>query len=142
MELFHGLLKDHRYLVRNAEHHGTDSDDDNDDNPSSSSVDVEMAAISQHVAVTIVQELATSEFWEATVLDRILGLREVQYPALVLFIDLEKARVHMDTTTEVSDELENSLTACHYNLIRHLDKVRSCNSRATGPYADNCRSND
>ncbi|KAF9142741.1 hypothetical protein BGX30_002277 [Mortierella sp. GBA39] len=125
LELFHELLKDHRHLVRNPEHHGTDIDDKNDDNSSSSSVDAGTAAISQHVAVTIVEELATSEFWEATVLDRILGLREMQYPALVLFIDLEKARVPMDVVTGVSDEFESSVITCHCNLIRYLDKWMS-----------------
>ncbi|KAF9542034.1 hypothetical protein EC957_002396 [Mortierella hygrophila] len=125
LELFHGLLKDHRHLVRNTEHHGTDIDDGSDDNPSSSSVGAGTAAISQHVAVTIVEELATSEFWEATVLDRILGLREMQYPALVLFIDIEKARVPMDVVTGVSDEFESSVITCHYSLIRYLDKWMS-----------------
>lgn len=98
-----------------------------------------MTTISQHVAVTIVQELVTSEFWEATVLDRILALREIQYPAMVLFIDLEKARAFLDVVNGVNDELESSVATCHYNLIRYLDKVLSSNGRAIDLNADNCR---
>ncbi|KAG0052786.1 hypothetical protein BGZ89_003099 [Linnemannia elongata] len=134
LELFHGLLKDHRYLIRNAEHHGSDCDDGNDDNPSSSSsVDAGMAAISQHVAVTIVQELTISEFWETTILDRILCFREMQYPVLVLFIDLEKARVPVDAVIGVSDEFKSSVIACHYNLVHYLDKWMSSNSIGSLP---------
>ncbi|KAF9151543.1 hypothetical protein BG015_006539 [Linnemannia schmuckeri] len=132
LELFHGLLKDHRHLVRNADHHGTIDYDDHhngdDSQPtsslSSSAEERKAKAISRHVAVTIVQELASSGFWEARILDRILSVRGMQYAALVLFVDLEKARmfVAVDTVPGVSDEFRDSVMVCHYNLIRYMDK--------------------
>ncbi|KAF8941841.1 hypothetical protein BGZ47_007138 [Haplosporangium gracile] len=118
LELFHGLLKDHRHLIRNADRQSTtdygdhdNCDDSQSSSSTSSSAEEEKAkAISRHVAVTIVQELASSGFWETRILDRILGVRGMQYAVLVLFIDLEKVRISatVDTTTGVSDEFRDS----------------------------------
>ncbi|KAF9903399.1 hypothetical protein EC991_003854 [Linnemannia zychae] len=124
LELFHGLLKDHRHLVRNLDNQGYDVDSDGEGNSSGSEAATkiktqEMAF--QHVASTLVQELKTCpEFWEATVLEKIFSLREMQYPALVLMIDLEKARVFH--AVELSDEFRQSVIFCHENIVCCMDK--------------------
>ncbi|KAG0286337.1 hypothetical protein BGZ96_009536 [Linnemannia gamsii] len=130
LELFHGLLKDHRNLVRNLDQ----QDHDGDQLSSSSSLAEEeeekaraVVVISRHAAVAIVQELRRSEFWEATVLDRILSFREMQYAALVLFIDLQKARVSVVDVNGVSDEFRDSVMVCHKNFVRYMDKWMSSN---------------
>lgn len=127
LELFHGLLKDHRNLVRSLDQ----QDHDGDQTSSLSSLTEEeeekarvVVMISRHAAVTVVEELGKSELWEATVLDLVLGFREMQYAALVLFIDLQKARVSVVDVNGVSDEYRDSVMVCHKNLVRYIDKVQ------------------
>ncbi|KAG0284333.1 hypothetical protein BGZ97_008226, partial [Linnemannia gamsii] len=113
LELFHGLLKDHRNLIRNLDqqnHDGNQSSSTSSltEEEEGKAAKVEVLVISQHAAVTVIQELGKSEFWGATVLDLILSLWEMQYAALVLFIDLQKARLSvMDSVNGVGDEFRD-----------------------------------
>ncbi|KAF9122648.1 hypothetical protein BGW39_009608 [Mortierella sp. 14UC] len=124
LELLHGLLKDYRHLVRNLDIQENGDDSDDEDNPSASEAEMEtktQEAVSQHVALTVVQELmACPEFWDAAVLDMILGIRETQYAALVLMIDLEKARVFGAVGLEHG--LWESAIFCHRRIVRCMDR--------------------
>ncbi|KAG0213618.1 hypothetical protein BGX33_002824 [Mortierella sp. NVP41] len=119
LELFHGLLKDHRHLVRNL----NDQEDVEDDRPtsssSSSSSESKEVAGSQHAAVAIVQELSSSpEFWRLT-MDRFLGFQEMQHAVVVLMIDIEKARL----VTGCGRDFYNAVISCHKELIAYMDKL-------------------
>ncbi|KAG0261581.1 hypothetical protein BGZ95_004200, partial [Linnemannia exigua] len=116
LELFHGLLKDHRHLVRNLGYH-----DNNDTDDSNEEEEATVAALSQHIALTVIQELMTCpEFWDEAALNKILYYREMQYAVLVLMIDIEKARVF--GAAGAGDGFWKSVMSCHNNIVQCMDK--------------------
>ncbi|KAG0376103.1 hypothetical protein BGX24_008273 [Mortierella sp. AD032] len=115
LELFHGLLKDHRHLVRNLGYHDIGFGDDSEEEEDA------MLAVSQHVALTVMEELmACSEFRDGVVLNKILDCREMQYAALIFIIDIEKARVF--GTAGAGDGFWKSVISCHKSIVHCLDK--------------------
>ncbi|KAG0267351.1 hypothetical protein BG011_006768 [Mortierella polycephala] len=85
LELFHALMKLHRQRHRCL---GTQNDTTT---PAIAMARSDWCGM-DHVAAAIVRELATPTFWAST-FKHILGAIDTQHAALVLLIDIEKARV-------------------------------------------------
>ncbi|KAF9922099.1 hypothetical protein FBU30_007812 [Linnemannia zychae] len=123
LELFHGLLKDHRHLIRHLNIQETGSGDGHDQaSPALDSTRVRETKSACHVATLIVQELKCSKLWELETMDQLLDIPEMQYSAIVFMIDLEKAYMTAITSTGLSDIFVDSITVIHDRLVQYIDE--------------------
>ncbi|KAF8952813.1 hypothetical protein BGZ52_003703 [Haplosporangium bisporale] len=95
LELYHGLLKDHRQLLEDAE---VESDLD-------------------HPAASVLEHLSTLDLWS---LAPNLLKEPLQHATLVLLIDIEKARTRLDTTVS---GMTRSVHLCHDAILGCLPQA-------------------
>ncbi|KAF9391038.1 hypothetical protein CPC16_004640 [Podila verticillata] len=95
LELYHGLLKDHRQLLEDAE---VESDLD-------------------HPAASVLEHLSTLDLWS---LAPNLLKEPLQHATLVLLIDIEKARTRLDTTVS---GMTLSVHLCHDAILGCLPQL-------------------
>ncbi|KAF9182166.1 hypothetical protein BGZ50_005099 [Haplosporangium sp. Z 11] len=113
LELFHALMKLHRRHHRRL---GTQNDTTT---PSIAMASHEWYGM-DHAAAAVVRELAASTFWTST-FKHIISAADTQHAALVLLIDIEKARVSIPH----NETFNVYVIACHKGIIECMDQVCS-----------------
>ncbi|KAG0321627.1 hypothetical protein BG000_003155 [Podila horticola] len=97
LELYHGLLKNHRQLVE----------------------DIEDGNWPDHPAGTVLQHLSSPDMW--TLVPNLLKESLLQHATLVLLIDIEKARTRLDTRTVPG--MLRSVHLCHEAILECMPQL-------------------
>ncbi|KAF8938939.1 hypothetical protein BGZ58_011083 [Dissophora ornata] len=86
--------------------------------------DMQGRGLGKHMALVVIHEMAAPDFWRLTV-RRLLDAEATQYVALVLLIDVEKARTEHGKNDIFGLPLsfDNDIVLCHERATEIMDKL-------------------